>query len=629
MRIHRVKLKHFRSHQHTVLSFERVSFIRGLNRSGKSGVAMAIEMALAGRCAVTDEGGKGFEELIQEGEQTATVVLECGAATITLTLDRRTGRNFKVETGGRVVLGRQAQDWIVEHVGTSDVINATLNAWRFMELTDNEQASLLARVLLPAKLELEPEVSTWLAHSALAIVQRPSLFGTIEATHKSIAAARTEVNRKLRDLKTLAEPDPVTASRDKIKKTLDEIQLEQSGIIDKLRIRARVEAIAVRAAEQRAAIHTEMENLEVALPVLREELLSKQRRKDVEAKAAARHRQPELHTKINAERVALQTIEAALQHDHEGVCPTCKTPLSAGTRTTLFAPLRANRDHTKAVIAELEQQLAAGQDEQAAVELANDNSQRLKIRDAEAALTHLHEQLEALKVVDSDLPEHPDSTESLQARLVELKADLATQMDALVHVATLEEQHAVYRKQLLSRQHAETQLVELEKLLDYFGPRGIKARLIDERLNLFTSRVNAVLDQWGYHLHFTIEPYRLSIVESDEENGTVGPALNPNQLSASERYRLGIAFAVAIADWTGLRLLIADGADILDKDDKWRLAQILLHSDLEQAIMTSTGIAGSFPAAGTAFYTLSKVSGVTVTETDAITPETQQMVAHG
>jgi hypothetical protein len=37
--------------------------------------------------------------------------------------------------------------------------------------------------------------------------------------------------------------------------------------------------------------------------------------------------------------------------------------------------------------------------------------------------------------------------------------------------------------------------------------------------------------------------------------------------------------------------------------------------------MTSTGVAGTFPAGGTAFYTLSKVRGVTVTETDAITPE--------
>src|SRR5206468_2769581 len=119
----------------------------------------------------------------------------------------------------------------------------------------------------------------------------------------------------------------------------------------------------------------------------------------------------------------------------------------------------------------------------------------------------------------------------------------------LVATATYEARQATYREQMKERALAETRLAELEKLLHYFGPYGIKARLIAERLSIFTDRVNAVLDWWGYSMEFSIEPYALKVTEVDTETGAAGPPLIPNQLSASERYRLGVAFGVAIADW--------------------------------------------------------------------------------
>jgi len=637
MKIDRVKLRNFRSHGHTVIAFERVNFIRGMNRSGKSGVAMAVEMALAGRCAVTDEGGKGFEQLIQEGQQTATVVLECGTVTITLTLDRSTGRTLKVQTAvgtenERTMLGKQAQEWIAEHIGTPDVINATLNAWRFMKLNANEQASLLARVLLPAKLELEPEVNAWLAGSKLSVVERPSLFGTIEATYKAIAAARTDVNRKLRDLKAIVEPDPPNGSREAVKEKLAYLESEQVALNEKLRVRSTAEAVAKQTAAQRISIEKEIEAINATLPDLRANVLTNEARKELDIKAKLRERQTELRTTLIAERANLAKIQDILSHEDDSVCPTCKTQLSAElreVRNTLFIPFRTNAAEAKATIDRLEKELKGAIDgEAAARQVVADNANRQTFRDAEVALNRWQDQLDAINASKSEPLDATESIAGLQSNLAELKARIAKGMDALVTIATLEEQQAAYQRQVKERKRGEIQLVELEKLLEYFGPRGIKAKLIAERLDLFTERVNGVLNQWGYSLHFTIEPYSLLITETDTETGAVGLALNPNQLSASEGYRLGVAFAMAIADWTGLRLLIADGADILDKNDKWTLAQVFLQSDLEQAIMTSTGIAGTFEAAGTAFYTLSKSSGMTALEVDAVTPSDAELV-HG
>lgn len=577
MKIQRIRLKNFRSHKHTVISLERINFIRGMNKSGKSSIAVAIEMALAGRCAVTDEAGKGFEQLIRHGEQVATVTLEGDTFTVTLQLDRTAGRTLKVETAGSTFRGRQAQEWISENVATPDVINAAMNAWRFMDSTENEQAALLARVLLPTKLELAPEVSAWLAGSRLAVVERGSLFATIEATHKAIAAARTDVNRKLRDLKAIVEPEPDDAP--------------QAG------------TVTTQMAARRAAVEEAIALLKVGLPELSGKLLTEKERQTLEAKAKLRERLPELRAALSREQADLAKVREHLTHDETQTCPTCKAHLSEEARETLFAPFRQMVATCQAAIERLEKELEAAEEgEAAARQISIDNANRQECRDAETTLQHKQEQLEAINATKT-----------------------------LVATATFEARQASYREQMKERARAEARLAELEKLLDYFGPHGIRAKLIAERLSLFTDRVNAVLDWWGYSIEFSIEPYALRITEIDAETGAAGPPLIPKQLSASERYRLGVAFGIAIADWTGLRLLVADGSDILDKNDKWSFAQGLLQSDLKQAVMTSTGVAGTFEAVGTAFFTLSKHNGITATEVDAVHPFAtwEEAIGHG
>jgi DNA repair exonuclease SbcCD ATPase subunit len=505
MKIQRIKLKNFRSHKHTVISFERINFIRGMNKSGKSSIAVAIEMALAGRCAVTDEAGKGFEQLIRHGEQTATITLECSTFIITLQLDRSTGRTLRVETGGHTFLGKQAQEWIAENVATPDVVNAAMNAWRFMDSSENEQAALLARVLLPTKLELAPEVSAWLAGSRLSVVERPSLFATIEATHKAIAAARTEVNRKLRDLKAIVEPEPDDEPK--------------AG------------TVTAQMAERRAAVEKSIATIKTGLPDLQAKLLGQEARQALEAKAKLRERLPELRAALSREQADLAKLTEHLKHDKAGTCPTCNAQLSDEARETLFAPFRQMVVASGAAIERLEKELqvASEDGESAAKQVSVDNANRQQCRDTEAQLRYQQENLEAINATKT-----------------------------LVATATFEARMATYREQVKERTQAETRLGELEKLLDYFGPHGIKAKLITERLGLFTDRVNAVLDWWGYSMEFSIEPYALKLTEVDPETGAAGPPLIPNQLSASERYRLGVAFGVAIADWTGLRLLVAD-----------------------------------------------------------------------
>src|SRR5579863_1108816 len=99
MRILTVTLKNFRSHQETVLDFDRFNFVRGPNASGKSSIQMALEYLFTGRCAMTDASGRGAEALIRSGEKEFGVAATLeGGETISR---RRTARSQIVEISGR------------------------------------------------------------------------------------------------------------------------------------------------------------------------------------------------------------------------------------------------------------------------------------------------------------------------------------------------------------------------------------------------------------------------------------------------------------------------------------------------------------------------------------------------
>ena len=61
------------------------------------------------------------------------------------------------------------------------------------------------------------------------------------------------------------------------------------------------------------------------------------------------------------------------------------------------------------------------------------------------------------------------------------------------------------------------------------------------------------------------------------------------QLSESEGFRFGIAFQIALAVATGIRLVVIDRADLLDKERRRLFTRLLLQSDVDQAIVLSTG----------------------------------------
>src|SRR6266436_72845 len=156
MRIKTLTLKNFRSHQETVLEFDRFNFVRGPNGCGKSSIQMALEYLFTGRCQMTDAAGRGAEALIRSGakELQVSATLENGE-TISR---RRTARSHIVELDGKRVPVDAAEAFLEKRFGSTDVLSAELNAGRFIEMSEAEQKRLLAQVVDAGKVDIPAEI---------------------------------------------------------------------------------------------------------------------------------------------------------------------------------------------------------------------------------------------------------------------------------------------------------------------------------------------------------------------------------------------------------------------------------------------------------------------------------------
>lgn len=163
---------------------------------------------------------------------------------------------------------------------------------------------------------------------------------------------------------------------------------------------------------------------------------------------------------------------------------------------------------------------------------------------------------------------------ALRGRIVVGEGRLATARQMMATAARRAEQAQ-------AKAEAQARLKDLETLVAAFGASGIPERLLSERLGALQARLNEILSGFGMTLALTTKPWRVLL------NGI------PAELaSASERFRAGVAFQVALAELTKVRLVVVDAADVLDKTNRAVLFDLLATAIkgglLEQAVVLAT-----------------------------------------
>ena len=165
--------------------------------------------------------------------------------------------------------------------------------------------------------------------------------------------------------------------------------------------------------------------------------------------------------------------------------------------------------------------------------------------------------------------------------LIALRQRIATGEDNLALAREINKRWDDYDTALAKSITLTAQADDLDALVAAFGAKGIGGKLLAERLGALVASVNGALRGFQMVLTVSSEPWAVKV------NGR-----HPVLMSASERFRAGVALQIALAEVTGARWVLIDGADVLGTANRSELFGLLLQAvgenRIEQAIVTAT-----------------------------------------
>ena len=564
MRITTLRLKNFRSHIATNLEFDRFNFVRGPNACGKSSIQMALEYLFTGRCELTDAAGRGAEALIRSGEKELEVsaALESGHTICR----RRTLRSQIVEVNGKRVPVDAAETFLTKQFGSPDMLAAVLNADRFVEMPEAEQQKFLAQLVEAGKVDIPKDICAALC----AINEEPPRLASVadvEAAHKHFYALRTEASRTLKALGHMETPDGPAdlPSVQEVRSKLEELRQQKERLITQ---KAESDACWQNAQARLKQVQVEIEEAS-------SEILSLSQEQELLQLESQRSHAEKLRQEL-AELLAEQrTVEKALASAHglKDKCPTCGQPISPAAKAKEVEALGERLADLEGLIQGTREELN---------EFGNLEVARSRLESHRRALARRAKLLEEQSKVHG--AQKPDAAD-LDGRITILTERINKGERVLEKAQQGQSAQQTWEAHVREKSSLETRIGLLEKLVEFLGPTGAMMAQASSRIGSFAENLNMRLAAFGYACTFTLAPFEIRVTSSTATHC----GLSLKQLSESERFRFSIAFQVALSTAMGIRFVVIDRADVLDRARRKLLTGLLVNSDLDQAIVLATG----------------------------------------
>jgi len=563
MRILTLTLKNFRLHHETVLDLDRFNFVRGPNASGKSSIQMAVQYLFTGRCEITDAAGRGAESLIRTGakELEVSATLENGETICR----RRTPRSHIIELNGKRVPVDAAETSLEKRFGSADVLSAVLNAGRFIEMSEAEQKKLLAQVVDAGKVAIPQEIGD--AMRAMNEEQpRLTCVADIEAAHRRFYDLRTEASRSVKALGQVAKPDIPSdlPSAQEVKKKLEDLRQQKERLV----------AQKAEAETSWESAQARLKQLQREIEEVSSEILNPSQEQDLLQLDSQRGHAEKLRlelTDLIAETKTVETSLAAVE-GLKGKCPTCGQAISEEVKTAEMEPLRER-------LADLEGLLQGVREEFSEYAEIGTAVPRLEgHRKALVRRARLIEEQSKLQVV-----QRPNGGE-LESRMTILVERINKGERVLEKAQQSESATERWETYVRENSTLETKIGLLDRLTEFFGPNGAMMVQASGRVASFSEGLNRHLAAFGYTCNIALEPFEIRVISSNDDR--LGFSLK--HLSESERFRFSVAFQIALAILTGLRFVVIDRADVLDKDKRKLFSGLLMNSGLDQAVVLAT-----------------------------------------
>lgn len=625
MKIASIALKNFRVYDSAEVSFDQpLCIIRGINHSGKSSVAQAIQIALAKRSEGTNAKGDGAMDKVRGEGAKAEIVVgidgKAGPVDVRVTYGpNKTGRNQFITSDNDKV-----PEAFEKFLNQNNVrLSCVLDTGYFVAQKDEEQKAILAALVLPATHNFDANM-VLLAEKHLGAFQwtKPPV-ALIEQAYDAAYSARKSAKATLGGIFIGADPRvpeySATAVQEKLAelraKAAKETKRKPAGTVQIGRVQQQIETAEKAIKVDDDTIGAEGEKIKDLKALMLDPAEVKKHEKIAGGKSIFDTLQEQIEVadgEASGYQDAREAFEELLENPH---CPTCTQVITPEFIQAKVVEFIGHKKESLELIANFQQQQKSLGDITGSEKLLTAHRQRQeeitqRHENINQAKTRISEQQVKLVALKADLEEaqkleaEPVDTSALDALTAEIATWEERLTPALTYVSGMKA-----NEDARARKTAQTTVVsELESLCAYFGKDGVKATLIKEHVGGFTTTVNSVLKTWGYEARLEIEPYEFLVKQSEQRvNGTLDRWLPLKELSGSEQMMFGAALQTAVAIHSNIRMVLIDKADTFVGAERKRLLgcvyKLTQGKMLDQAIVLESNESIEAPKQdGVAFY---------------------------
>ncbi len=621
MKLQRLVVKNFLGIFEADIDLSRpVNLILGRNGTGKSSLRDAIEYALIGRCRSTDAAGRGADSLIRRGSDGFQVRLTVKEDGEERSVTR--GRNGAGPSGAKGSLFAEIPPGLVE---------ALLDMPHLLRMGPRERSELLSALISPAvdlqDVQRHAEAMR-LSEGALASLLSglrkvsPGPYGPDELAqaYKLCYEARTKRKRDLADTEAKLQAMPVASGgplwADTVRQRLQLIEADEAGLREQMGALRQKQAEWNRAQARRLELEKQLADMVPQETAPQETMALEPSVEGLEREAArlgeVHANLKEIHKAAWEKRVRTESeSESAVRRAEQASAGDTSCPAHVTTDPCPVLEARAgeNQGQLEALVTAAKKASTAAKRARAA-ELAAG----AELDAAAAALEHADAALAAAREAAARSDGSAEaSVDAIQAELDRIEADYPSDAVANAELplsekrlgeivakktAAQEELRAIEaaarsaeeRKQLEGTAASVRKVVAtLEELVPALEPRGLPARILAERIGPFEERINEQLAT------ITRGEYRVAIraergIDMDVYRSGSGLALPPENLSTSERLRLGVALAQSVAILSGLGFIVIDEGEMLDQVNRGLLMRgvMALAGQIETTLVLAT-----------------------------------------
>ncbi len=599
MKIETLHIEGFSSHRDTSILFEHpISFFVGHLGVGKSSIKQALEVALTGSCEGYRKRNYDQKEMIHDLGKIQrfdiSVDLDLGALKRGRTMDS-TYLTWQ-STDGTV---QDTEEQMFEDLGTNaDLLRVVFNTSDFFALEEKEQLLLILSVTGATVSDEKIRELFTEAHGGVEALEILNFsinnIGDMAVAYKHAYSERTITKRELVNLLPPSEPEGDQPPLDVIKKQLTKLRDAENALTAKIgELKGHQEGGKEFMQRERTDLKDYMEKMakmdhldpsEKAVNHLRKQFIDAQEEREKEADGRAKLAQQNTMAlaELTLRRQQLVQLKA---FDGNCVAADFKCPATANKMKLAINNQEADIEVLDEKVKDLQEKIAsypfANKVEGIKEEMRKMTMAKEKHLRWVEEMTAAEKKLTAL---DEALAKEPakDETGALEAELKITRDRIETGKGILEEAQGWVVRKKEIEKVAIQRAILEQRKTYLEQLCKFFGPKGVKVKLIGEKLEAFEQSVNKYLRTFGFNIMLQAEPWTIAVSEYE----TAGRSIR--RLSRSERFRLGIALQIAIAKITGVNMLVIDNSELLTPDVRITMMEMLAGAELDQALVFCT-----------------------------------------